>query len=49
MPPKSERETNTREMVTDFDALTAEQESQPGKEGRVNSKISDFSPQNEGF
>lgn len=49
MPPKSERETNTQEMVTDFDALTAEQESHPAKEGRGNSKISVFSPQNEGF
>lgn len=44
MTSKSEKETNTQEVVTDSDALTAEDESHPGEEGRVNRKISDFCP-----
>lgn len=35
MPSKSERETNTQGMVTDSDALTAEEESRPGEEGEL--------------
>lgn len=49
MTSKTERETNTQEIVTDSDASTAEEESHPGEEGRVNSKTSDFHPRKEGI
>jgi len=45
MTSKSEKETNTQEILTDSDALTAEEQSHPGEEGRVNRKTSDFYPE----